>query len=72
MIIVLFKAKIRKIGSSFGVLIPMEIIENQKIKEDEIIEISILKKNPKLIEEMFGSIKAKTTPFKRDRKDREF
>jgi len=31
----LFKAKIRKVDSSLGILIPKEVIEKQKIKEGE-------------------------------------
>ncbi len=65
-----FESKVRKIGSSFGVLIPKKIMETDHLKEDETIQLVILKKDPKLIDQMFGSAKGK--PFKRDHRDRAF
>lgn len=67
----LFKAKVRKVGSSFGVLIPMEIITKEKIKEGEEVELSILrrKKFEDLLEKLWGSAKG-SGPFERDREDR--
>lgn len=66
----LFKAKIRKVGTSFGVLIPKELIEEQKLREGEEVDVSVLKKrNLKEVLKMFGTA-PKTKPFKRDRIDR--
>ena len=65
-----FKTKIRKVGTSLGVLIPKELIEKQKIKEGEEVEIGVLKQ--KKLEEvlkLFGTAKG-TKPFERDRIDR--
>jgi len=66
----LFKTKVRKVGTSLGVLIPSEFIEKEKIKEGEEVEVEVLKKR-KLEEvlRMFGTAKA-TKPFERDRTDR--
>ncbi|MBI4009761.1 MAG: AbrB/MazE/SpoVT family DNA-binding domain-containing protein [Candidatus Aenigmarchaeota archaeon] len=66
----MFKTKIRKVGTSLGVLIPKELIEKQKIKEGEEVEIGLLKR--KKLEEvlkLFGTAKG-TKPFERDRIDR--
>ncbi len=66
----LFKAKVRRVGSSLGVLIPKEIADAEKIKEGEEIEVSLLKQR-RLEEVMkaFGIAKG-AKPFKRDRTDR--
>ncbi|MFH0954895.1 MAG: hypothetical protein V1777_02230 [Candidatus Micrarchaeota archaeon] len=66
-----FKAKVRQVGSSFGVLIPSEVMAQDKIKKDEVIEVAILKKNLALIEKGFGIAKG-AKPFKRDHNDRVF
>ncbi len=66
----LFKAKVRRVGTSFGVLIPMEVITREKIKEGEEIEVSILRERKlEAINRLFGSIK-NAEPFERDREDR--
>jgi antitoxin component of MazEF toxin-antitoxin module len=36
--------KIKKWGNSFGITLPVDIIKNKGIVENEIIEIEILKK----------------------------
>ena len=66
----LFKAKVRKVGTSLGVLIPKEVIEIEKIKEGQEIEVSLLKKR-KLEEvwKLIGTAK-EAKPFERDRLDR--
>ena len=66
----LFKAKVRKVGTSLGVLIPKEFAEKEKIKEGEEIEVGLLKQRK--VEEvlkLFGTAKG-TRPFVRDREDR--
>jgi len=66
----LFKAKIRKVDSSLGILIPKEVIEKQKIKEGKEVEVELLKQR-KLEEvlRLIGTAKD-TKPFERDRIDR--
>ena len=68
----MFKAKVRNVGTSFGILIPKEVIAEGKIKEGEEIKVSIFKNDPqrlKLLEKAFGSARG-AGKFKRDRKDR--
>ncbi len=65
----IFKSKVRNVGTSLGVLLPNEIVKNEKIKIGEQIEISILKKNVKLIEKSFGMAKG-SSKFERDHTDR--
>ncbi len=66
----LFKAKVRKVGTSFGVLIPMEVMAKEKIKEGDEIDVSLLKERKlEAIQRLFGSMKG-AKPFKRDREDR--
>jgi len=64
----MFEVKVRKVGTSLGVLIPQENVLKNKLKEGSKVKIVVIKKNLKLIEEMFGSVKGK--PFKRDHVDR--
>lgn len=66
----LFKAKVRKVGTSLGVLIPKDLIEELGVKEGEEVEVGLLKENRlKLIEKAFGIAKG-AGPFERDRIDR--
>ena len=66
----MFKAKVRRVGTSFGVLIPMEVITKERIKEGEEIELSILKAQKlEAINRLFGIAKG-AKPFIRDRTDR--
>lgn len=66
----LFKAKLRKIGTSVGLLVPKGIIEEEKLKVGQEVEVSLLKK--RRLEEVWkliGTAKG-TRPFERDRTDR--
>ncbi len=53
----IFKVKIRKIGTSLGVLIPKQLIATKSIKEGEVVEIALLKKRKELISKAFGIAK---------------
>jgi len=64
-----FEVKVRQVGTSLGVLIPKEVIREEKIKKDQTIRVSIIKKDLKLIDKMFGSA-PHAGPFIRDRRDR--
>ncbi len=65
-----FKAKVRKVGTSFGVLIPKEVVVREKIKVGQEVEVGLLKKKRiELIEKAFGIAKG-AEPFERDHRDR--
>ena len=66
----LFKAKVRRVGTSLGVLIPKEFAKKEKIKEGEEVEVGLLKER-KLEEvlKLIGTAKG-VKPFERDRTDR--
>ena len=65
-----FKSKVRKVGTSLGILIPRDVIDSDKIKEGEEIEISLLKKRRiDDVMKLFGSAKG-AKPFERDKNDR--
>lgn len=66
----LFKAKVRKVGTSLGVLMPMKIIRKENIQEGSEVDLVIMKKNLKLLDEVFGSAKNTMFKFKRDKRDR--
>lgn len=53
-----FQTRLKKWGRSFGIVVPMEKIRENDIKENETIEIKITKqKNP--LKRHFGSFKFK-------------
>lgn len=65
-----FKAKVRQVGTSLGVLIPKEVIENEGIGEGEEIEVGVLKrKGLEEVLKLIGTAKG-SKAFERDRQDR--
>ncbi len=50
--------KIKKWGNSLGITLPVNIIRNKKIAENEIIEIEIKKKTEPL-KKLFGTLSRK-------------
>ncbi len=66
-----FESKVRRVGSSFGLLIPKEIVEGEKIRESQTVKVVIIKKDLALIDKAFGSA-PKLKPFIRENDDREF
>ena len=66
----MFKAKVRRVGTSFGVLIPRGVSARAGIREGEHVEVGLLKERRiDLIEKAFGIARG-AGPFHRDRKDR--
>jgi antitoxin component of MazEF toxin-antitoxin module len=63
-----FESKVRMVGTSFGVLIPKEVVTEEQIMENQTVKMAILKKDLSLLEKEFGSVKTK--PFKRGHGDR--
>ncbi len=63
-----FESKVRQVGTSFGVLIPKEVMKEDKIKKNQEVKVAIIKKDLSLLEKEFGS--TKTRSFARDHKDR--
>ena len=49
------KAKLKKWGSSLGLIVPADIVKKENLKEGEEIVFSIKKKNPLM--ETFGTLK---------------
>ena len=66
----LFTVKVRKVGTSLGVLIPKEVIEEIGITEGENVEVGLLKKRRLAdVMKLFGTAKG-MKPFERDKTDR--
>jgi len=63
-----FESKVRMVGTSFGVLIPKEVVAEEQIRENQTVKMAILKKDLSLLEKEFGSVN--TRPFRRDHGDR--
>ncbi len=50
--------KIRRVGTSLGVLLPKKLIEKEGLKEGQMVEISITRRpTPKELEKLIGSAK---------------
>ena len=68
-----FEAKLRKIGSSVGVLIPQDHLKALKADVGDTVEVGLLRhRNPREIMEGFGMAKEFRQLFKRDKKVRYF
>ena len=68
-----FKAKLRKIGNSLGIIIPSRIIEGLNFHKGDVVNVVIPpSKNIKRNELLIGlaGIDKDKTPFKREKKDR--
>ena len=66
-----FKGIIRRVGTSYGMIVPMEVIRKAKLKEGDEVTASVLKKEPKSLQDFFGIAKG-ASKFKRDHTDHEF
>ena len=66
-----FETKLRKVGGSWGAIIPNEVIKQERLGKGEKIQLAVIKKDYKLIDKMFGSA-PNTSSFKRHHKDRVF
>lgn len=65
-----FRAKVRNVGTSLGVLIPKKIAEEEKVRRGEEIEVSILRRDAKDLMKLFGTAKD-TGRFERNHAERE-
>jgi putative transposon-encoded protein len=67
----LFESKVRRVGSSLGLLIPKEVAELQHLSEGKRVTVVILKRDLRAIDELFGIAKG-ARPFVREHDDRQF
>jgi len=63
------EAKVKRWGNSFGVVIPIEVVEKEKIKENDNLHLIVLKDSKKVLEETFGSLKGKLKKSAQEIKD---
>ncbi len=63
------KAKVKRWGNSFGVIIPIEVIEKEKIKEEDKIRLIVLKDSREAFKKTFGMGKGKLTKSAQQFKD---
>ena len=61
--------KLRRWGNSFGVVIPSETVIKEKLKENDPIEILIVRDASKVMKETFGMLKGKTKKTAQQMKD---
>lgn len=66
----LFKTKVRKVGTSLGLLIPKEFARKEGIREGEGVEVGLLKETRlRILQRAFGSAKG-AGAFVREKSDR--
>lgn len=65
-----FEGKVRKVGTSFGVLIPKDVAQQAHVREGQKIQVSIIRKDPKAIRSFFGRAKG-ASRFEREHVERE-
>ncbi len=56
------EAKAKKWGSSIGIIIPKDVVEKQKIKEGQKIEIILRKPSDVDMDKIFGSLRGWKKP----------
>jgi len=55
---VLLETKTKKWGNSLGVIIPSEVVVREKLKENEKVEL-LLVRDSRVLKETFGALKGK-------------
>jgi len=55
------EAKVKRWGNSFGVVIPIEVVEKEKIKENQTLKLILLKDSKEVFNKTFGLLKGKLT-----------
>jgi len=71
--VAVFESKIRKVGTSLGVLIPSTVTKEERLEEGGTVTVSLIKPDFKAVERAFGLTKGKRLgPFGREHKDRAF
>ena len=66
----LLRVKVRRIGTSLGVLLPQEKLRQKHIQEGDEVELALLTHTPDF--SGFGLARKATVPFVRDKKVRHF
>jgi len=59
-------ATVKKWGNSFGIILPKDIIESQRLRDGSSIDVIISPRNKTKVKEIFGILKGK---IKRDTSD---
>lgn len=64
------EVKLRRIGTSLGVLIPKRLVAREHLKEGSMLEISLLKRQRRELIDKYLGIAKGVGPFKREKSDR--
>lgn len=63
------ETKLRKWGNSFGVVIPMDVVEKEGMKEDENVRIIVVKNSREAFRKTFGMLKGRLRKSSQQMKD---
>ena len=72
-VMAVFESKIRRVGTSLGVLIPSTVTKEESLEEGRTVTVALIKPDFNAIEKAFGLARNKRLgPFKREHRDRAF
>lgn len=63
------ETKLRKWGNSFGVVIPIDVVEKEGMKEDQQIRIIVVKDSREAFRKTFGMLKGRLRKSSQQMKD---
>lgn len=64
-----FESKIRRVGSSFGLLIPKEVVKTRHLEAGKPVMVALLERDPRAVSAAFGWARGATS-FTRDHAER--
>ena len=64
----IIEVRTKKWGNSIGIILPKKVVTNEKIKENEKIELLVIRKNT-VLKKVFGLLKDKWKKSTQDIKD---
>ena len=66
----MFKAKVRQVGTSLGLLLPKDVVDEENLKAGSEVDVSLFRPRKELIEKYFGIDKG-AKPFVREHDHRD-
>jgi antitoxin component of MazEF toxin-antitoxin module len=55
----IIETRLKKWGNSFGIVIPMALVEKRKLKENDKVSVLVMNDSSKVLKETFGMLKGR-------------
>ena len=65
----MIKGRLRKWGNSYGIIIPSEVVNEEKLKENQEIELLLIRDSREAFDKTFGILKGKIKKSAQEIKD---